>query len=173
MSENDTEIIKTEEGKVVLPKYYKEDYIEQWLAEEVAWKSPDLKLDTMNFIWDFEWFRECAYKDNNIYSIWFWTISFPWECITREEAIQRKIEHINPLLEIVDKSCYSDNQRIALVSYMYNVGRHPMNLQTHIKNCNHKEILYVMSKWGWSAGWVRLWGLVKRRNIEIAKYNTN
>lgn len=34
MSENDTKIIKTKEGKVILPKYYKEDYIEQWLAEE-------------------------------------------------------------------------------------------------------------------------------------------
>ena len=151
-------------------KYYQEEYIEQGLAEE--WVSSNLKLDTMNFIADFEGFRECAYKDNNIYSIWYWTISFPWECITKEEAIQRKIEHLNPLLAIVDKACYNDNQKIALVSYMYNVWRNPLNLQTHIQNCDREWIIYTMNNWGWTAWWVRLWGLVKRRNIEIAKFKT-
>ena len=168
---------ESEEGNRVLEemtnnepvKHYKSEYEKQG---KVSLDKETLLKHTMSFIADFEWFEECAYADSWKYSIWYGTDSYKGECITKEEAKQRKIEHINPIYALVDKSCFTDNQKISLISYQYNVWKYPMNLQTHIKNCDKQAIVNVMKNWGWSSQGVRLWGLVKRRTIEIEKFNT-
>lgn len=121
----------------------------------------------MSFIADFEWFRECAYRDGSSrYSIWYGTISYPWECITREEAIKRKIDYIKPLIDAIP-SCFTDNQKIAITSYMYNTGWNQMWLKKYIENCDKKSVLYIMGVYWYNFPW-----LIKRRNIEINKFNT-
>lgn len=135
-------------------------------------KVSDWKTDAMHFIADFEWFRECAYHDSKQWSIWYGTKSFPWECITKEEAIQRKKDHLQALYELVDITCYNDNQRIALVSYMYNVGQNAMSISKYVEKCDHKSIKYIMNTYGWTIKGKWSNGLAKRRNIEINKFNS-
>ena len=132
----------------------------------------DWKTDAMHFIADFEWFRECAYHDSKQWSIWYGTKSYPWECITKEEAIQRKKDHLQALYELVDRTCYNDNQRISLVSYMYNVWVNAMGIQSYVKDCDHKSIKYIMNTYGWTIKGKWSNGLAKRRNIEITKFNS-
>lgn len=131
----------------------------------------DWKTDAMHFIADFEWFRSCAYNDSKQWSIGYGTRSHPWECITKEEAMQRKKTHLNPLYELVDKTCYTDNQKIALVSYMYNVWRYAMRIDSYIEKCDHKNIKFIMNTYGWTIKGKWSNGLAKRRNIEINKFN--
>ena len=126
----------------------------------------------MDFIADFEWFSECAYWDAKQYSIWYGTKSYKWECITQEEAKQRKLKHLKPLIELVDQPCYTDNQKIAITSYMYNVGRYAMNIQDYVKACDKDSIVYIMNSYWWTSNWVRMWWLEKRRKIEIAKFTS-
>lgn len=121
--------------------------------------------DSINFIADFEGFKECAYWDVKRYSVWYGTPSYKWECISKQEALQRKKEFVKPKFELVDKDCFTDNQKIALTSYMYNTWGYQMNLQTYIKRCDKASILFVMNKWGWNSR-----GLAKRRTIEINKF---
>lgn len=135
-------------------------------------KVSDWKTDSMHFIADFEWFRECAYYDSKQWSIWYGTKSFPWECITRDQAIQRKKDHLHALYQLVDRTCYNDNQKISLVSYMYNVWVNAMGIQSYVKDCNHKRIVFIMNTYGWTIkGKWSNW-LAKRRNIEINKFNS-
>lgn len=140
----------------------------------------------MSFIADFEWFRKCAYRDGSSrYSIWYGTKSYPWECITENEAIKRKLYYIKPLIDAIP-SCFTDNQKIAIVSYQYNTGWWQMNLRNHIKNCDKKRVLYIMNVYwhsadtdgNWKIDISNKWGrdertiLSPRRNIEINKFNT-
>lgn len=135
-------------------------------------KMVDWKEDAVNFIADFEWFRENAYWDAKVWSIWYGTPSYKWEVITKEEAIQRKKDHLQTLYELVDKECYNDNQKIALVSYMYNVWVNAMNIKSYVQNCDKENVKYIMTMYGWTINWVYSKWLAKRRNIEISKFNT-
>ena len=167
--------------------YSKEDEI--LLLEEIKnvinckKKSPkqeafNLEEALYSYLYDLEWFRTTAYWDVKRYSIWYGTPSYKWEVITKQEAIRRKIEHTQPIIELVDRDCYNNNQKIAIISYIYNTWGYQMNLRSHIKNCKHKAILNVMNTWGWSADldwnwkieWKERYVLAKRRNIEIQKF---
>lgn len=132
----------------------------------------DWKKDTISFIADFEGFRECSYNDGKQVSIWYGTKSYSWECITKEEAIQRKKDYLNPLYELIDKDCYTDNQKIALTSYVYNVWRNAMNIDSYIEKCDIKSIKYIMNTYGWTINWKWSNWLAKRRSIEIKKFNS-
>ena len=101
-------------------------------TEEI--KVVDWKLNAMNFIADFEWFRENAYYDSKQWSIGYGTKSYKWEVIWEQEAKQRKLDHLQPLIEMVSNTCYNDNQRIALVSVLYE------NYQLHMTIGNDKYI---------------------------------
>ena len=90
----------------------------------------------------------------------------------RIEAKQRKKEHLHSTFELVDLACYSDNQKIAMSSYIYNTGGHQLGLRGIIQRCDIAWVLYVMRNWGWSANWQVLSWLAKRRNIEINKFNS-
>lgn len=120
----------------------------------------------MNFVADFEWFRECAYWDVKQWSIWYGTKSYKWECITKQEAKKRKLWYIEWIYKLYPSNCLTDNQKIALTSYIYNTGGYQMNLRTYISRCDKDSILYIMWQWGWNMKW-----LVKRRTIEIQKFN--
>lgn len=121
-----------------------------------------------NFTW--EGFAPHCKDDNKQLSWGHWTRCFiKGEKVTQEIADKQFNDHLAPLFNLVDNnSCFNDNQKIALVSYMYNTGGNQMNLKAHIKRCSHKDIKYVMSIWGWNKEypWLRL-----RRIAELYLYN--
>lgn len=126
--------------------------------------------NAVSFIANFEWMRLEAYYDwyannSNRWSIWYGTKSFKWEIITKEEAIKRKMAVITPIYESIP-SCFNENQKIALTSYMYNTWGFQMNLKYHVSECRNKDVEYIMSVYWWNDV------LIKRRNAEILKYNS-
>ncbi len=124
--------------------------------------------DISSYIISKEWaFHAKAFWDNGRWSIWYWTISYRWEVISKEEWIRRFENHLNPLYDIVNLSCYNDNQKKALVSYMYNTGGYQMNMRYYVKNCRYNDIRYIMSVWGWWHGTKYYNWLSKRREEEI------
>ena len=135
-------------------------------------KATEWQDHAIDFIADFEGFQECAYWDFKQWSIWYWTASRQWECITREEAKKRKKEHLHSIFELVDIACYSDHQKIAMTSYVYNTGGYQLGLRGIIHRCDTAWVLRIMRNWGWSANWRVLSWLAKRRNIEINKFNS-
>lgn len=151
-----------------------ENMLNQWCDLMMADRWESLwKQDAVSFISDFEWFRECSYNDSKQVSIGYGTkAKYNGECITEQEAKQRKLYHLQPLIELVDNSCYNDNQRIALVSYMYNVWVNALNIKHYVEKCDHKSILYIFHNYWWTINGVWSDWLAKRRNIEISKYNS-
>ncbi len=147
--------------------------VEQTLSPLIIQESTiTWKERSVQFIQKFEWIRLKAYWDKKQWSIWHGTKSKRWEVITTEEADRRMLAHLDSLYKLVDNSsCFSDNQKIALTSYMYNTWGYQMNLRTHIKQCNHKDIKYIMSVWGYWSNWERLQWLVNRRTEELNLYN--
>lgn len=131
------------------------------------------EAEAMDFIADFEWFRKCSYDDWKQWSIWYWTISFPGECISKEEAKKRKLEEVARLMENVYKKHFVDNhsKRIALVSATYNLWMY--SSITRVKHRNTEEwICNYFEKFSKAWGVVLKW-LKKRRSIECDVYNGN
>lgn len=126
----------------------------------------------MDYIESFEGYSRCAYWDVSRWSIWFWTKSYKWECIDRGEAYNRKLQYIQPLLSLVDKACYTHNQKIAMISYMYNVWTNAMNISHYVWWCKKKDIIYIMWKYWYTANWIWSNWLAKRRNAEKLKFNS-
>ena len=137
----------------------------------------DWKKATMNFIqnWSgnftWEWFASHCKWDNKQYSWWHWTkCTTPWAAVTQEIADKEFHNHLSHLFKIVDNNtCFNDNQKIALVSYMYNTWGNQMNLKGYIKICSHKDIKYIMSVWWWNKKYP--W-LKHRRIAELNLYNS-
>ena len=137
----------------------------------VTTKYENLAKVTMDFVADFEGFHECAYWDVKQWSIWYGTKSYKWECITREEAKNRKAEVIKPILAEIP-SCFTDNQKIAIISYQYNTWGNQrvwwnLSFKQYVQKCDKRNVLRIMNSWGWNMPW-----LIKRRTIEISKFNT-
>lgn len=136
-----------------------------------------------NWIWSFswEWFASHCKWDNKQYSWGHWTRCYnPWQAVTVEQADKEFTTHLNPLFELVDNSCYTDNQKIAIVSYMYNTWWYQMNMRTHVSNCSKKDIQYIMQVWwywitvieNWKKKFKRLQWLVNRRYAELSLFNS-
>jgi GH24 family phage-related lysozyme (muramidase) len=53
------------------------------------------------------------------WSIGFWTPSKQWEKITLEEWLKRKDEDLKSRDSLITSRCLTDNQRIAVVDFMY------------------------------------------------------
>ena len=135
------------------------------------------KKHAVNFVVDFEWFSETCKYDFAQNSWGYGTkCDRIGERIDRERAMQYKMEHLEHIFELVNKDCFTDNQKIAITSYIYNTwGYQKLNNVTsfreYVQRCDTWSILYGMRNWGWTANWQVLWWLVKRRTIEIEKFN--
>ena len=136
--------------------------------------------EAMDFVAWFEWFRSKPYVDwEGRLSIGYGTRA-KWinDYVTKEEAKQRIMYHIEWLMESVYKNHFvkSHNQRIALVSATYNLWIN--SSITKVKNrTTEKWIRQWFSRFvKWSVcnkDWCetkKLWGLVKRRGIEASLY---
>jgi len=132
------------------------------------------EAEAMDFIADFEGFRECAYEDGKQISIWFWTrASSIDECITREEGKKRKMGHVEMLYEHIYENLSfleTHNQRLAMTSALYNLWVNsgiqniewmsPEQMEKHWNQYKKSSICWWVCRW-----------LEKRRNIEIIKFN--
>lgn len=126
--------------------------------------------DAIDFTVQFEWLRLEAYFDwyanwSNRRSICYGTKSYKWETATQEECKQRKMAVITPIYNSIP-SCFNDNQKIALTSYIYNTGWNQMNMKYHLQNCRKKDVRYIMQVWWHNKE------LKTRRNKELLKYNS-
>lgn len=114
----------------------------------------------IDFIAKFEWLALTAYQDTNgKYSIGYWTRSFEWEVITKNEAYRRFHGILQQSMHKVQKDfpCATQNELTALTSVYFNCFG-------WYKNLKEKGIGYHKTK-----GFCQLPGqdgLVKRRNAE-------
>jgi GH24 family phage-related lysozyme (muramidase) len=131
------------------------------------------ELDKISsFIIKYEWaLHLTAFWDNGRRSIWYGTKSNKGEVITKEEAINRFNNHLVPIYKLVNKDCYTANQKIAIASYIYNTWGSQMNLKYHINQCRYNDIRYIMSVYGWWHGTKYYRWLSKRRNAELNLFN--
>ena len=134
-------------------------------ADDKDIKTFDDKL--FDFIVQFEGFQEKAYWDFKQWSIWFWTPSFKWETITREEAKKRKQEHINYIVErnTFINDIKNDNHKIAIISFIYNVWSLKPYQKWYINKWYFCALWndFLKYKYAW---WKVAWWLVKRRQAE-------
>lgn len=126
--------------------------------------------EVMDFIADFEGFRECAYDDWKQVSIWYGTKSYFGECISKQEGKKRKMEEVERLMENIYKNHFVKyhNQRQALVSATYNLG-----INSSISRVKYRKTEDGICEYFGAfvkANWEVLWWLVKRRDTECDVY---
>ena len=135
--------------------------------------SPKTIKRTQEFIEREEGLRLKAYKDTG----GVWTIGYghtknvkPDDKITKEEAekffIEDIQEHITPLKNV--KISLSENEKIALVSFIYNVGPNAFLKSTLLKKLNNNDkqgAAEEFNKWIYDNGKIQN-GLIKRRTNE-------
>lgn len=98
-----------------------------------------------------EWYSETCEFDNKQNSRGHWTSCPTLHVrVTREQADKEFIEFLSKKIKMVDYPHFNDNQKIALLSYVYNTGGYQLNLPYHLRNGNMKDIKYIMSIWGYS-----------------------
>ena len=125
--------------------------------------------EAVQFVAKFEGFRSESYFDwyanwSNRWSIWYGTKSYKGEIITKEVATARKLAIVEPLY-ISIPPCFTQNQKIAITSYIYNTGWNQMGLKNYIGKCKKKDVLYIMKVWGHNPV------LKPRRDEELLKFN--
>ncbi len=131
-----------------------------------------------------EGFRREAYQD----PVGIWTIGYgttvyvsgdkvrPGDSITQSNAefqLKRHIEDkILPKLDVILRQSVNDNQRNALISFIYNVGMGAFRRSTMLKMINYGDFFGAAAqfdRWVYAGG-KRLNGLVKRRKEERALF---
>jgi len=131
----------------------------------------------------FEWFRTEAYCDNLIYknnqyvrycptwkerySIWYGTKSYPWEKITYNEWVSRMRADILKRDDLKDLTCYTDNQKAAILDFYYNAWKYKKHNITwiyfvnYVKECNKEVIKWFLNPDNYQSKWLK-----KRRKAE-------
>jgi len=142
---------------------------------EQRWFVSDAEINTMVFEFisapSREWFSLKAYQDwtnpdwSIRYSIGYWTKSYAWEVITKEEAIKRSRVKIQEIRTRYQLSKQPINVQIWLTSFIYDIWSLSPEQIRFLNNGYYKALvndmqLYVNS-WG-----EKLLGLVNRRNDE-------
>lgn len=141
--------------------------------------SENTKIRAVNFIMKKEGYRENAYRDAK----GVWTIGFghikgvkPGDKITKKQAEkfleEDFIYHIAPLKYVIVP--LSNNQKIALSSFIFNVGANAFKKSTLLKKLNAGDILGAANefdKWVYTGKKINK-GLMNRRRCEKALFLT-
>jgi len=134
------------------------------------WKQSAIEF-IQNWRWSFtwEWYTDTCKWDSKQNSWWHWTrCKTRWTKVTKSQADKEFLSHLQPLYTLVDRESYTDNQKIAMVSYMYNVGKYAMNINTYVSRESHKDIRYIMWVYWYNKEFP--W-LKKRRKEELILFN--
>lgn len=141
----------------------------------------ELLIKTCNFIADHESFSSKRYKDGLGYSIGFGHKLHPNENLDKislKQAIillENDVILTHKVIHQYVKVILTDEQKIAVSSFIYNVGRSAFINSTLLKelnNGNYNKVEKEFTKWIYSNG-KKLNGLINRRNIEIEMFNKN
>lgn len=102
-----------------------------------------------------------AYMDTSgRYSIWYWTRSFEWEVISRQEAYRRFLAIVSQSANIVKRDFpYSDDDKIVALTSLY------FNCWNWYKRIKREWFHVYKEKWFCRLKWFS-W-LDKRRNAEM------
>lgn len=154
---------------------------------ELLWNSYKEKL--YNFVRQWEWaFQDKSFCDSYYKKQWalirhpahlcekwtigFWTNSYPWEVITYEEAVRRKKEAIDARDNRITTDCLTDNQRIAMVDFIYQYSSYYANRMVQYGNSCNPQGAYnfiVAHRDHYKAKW-HSW-MVKREQLRINLFN--
>ena len=118
----------------------------------------------------FEWMHLTSYRDFKGYSIWYWTKSYEWETITKEEAIRRLENGLDNWLSKVEKDFpwLKPNQHWALISMWWNCfSVYNLLKEQWVSEWLRKSCRFVTLKDGSKK---ELKWLVRRRNMEYEVY---
>jgi lysozyme len=141
----------------------------------------ELLIKTCNFIADHESFSSKRYKDGLGYSIGFGHKLLPNENLDKislKQAIvllENDVILTHKVIHQYVKVILTDEQKIAVSSFIYNVGRSAFINSTLLKelnNGNYNKVEKEFTKWIYSNG-KKLNGLINRRNTEVKMFNKN
>lgn len=104
---------------------------------------------------------ECWY-----WSIWFWTKSYRWEVITLEEAIERKTRDLEKRNSLITSTCLTDNQRIAIVDFMYQHWVYS-GIKEYANKCEINKAYNLIVWWRDNYKSKNQTGMVKREQLRI------
>lgn len=124
------------------------------------------------FLKEHEGVRYTAYWDFKQRSICYGHSSKYWETKTLEECEIQLRQRVTTELERINRFAdwLNSNQKIALISFYYNVGFR-YDVMQYAKRWDHKSVTYLMSLYNVAWGkWNR--GLQNRRYKEIEIYNS-
>jgi len=131
---------------------------------KVEQRLPAIK-EAMEFIKRFEWYSRVAYFDFKQFSCGYGTKCSKWEVVSIEEAENRLYEAVKGRWEYVKDLETSDENKIALVSYIYNTWN--TSILKRAKRNDWNSVKYIMNQTVY-ANWKKLNWLVKRRWQEVA-----
>lgn len=122
----------------------------------------------MEFVPMREWkLHLCAFYDHTRYSIGYGTKSYPWECITHDEALRRYKEAIQWRLDNINNKFpnLKPHQQAAILSLYYNCNSCYLKLPTKRELTKNDFIRRWMQ-------WTKYWKwLLKRANAERDLFN--
>jgi GH24 family phage-related lysozyme (muramidase) len=118
-----------------------------------------LESEILSFLATFEWMHLKYYWDYKQYSIWYWTPSYKWEVITKEEAEKRAYERINRELDRYNLRWLDINHQKAIVSFVYNIWSLTNSQRRMINNWYYcalwNNFLLYINAWWKPLEWLR------------------
>jgi len=140
----------------IIEKY--ENNIQEAYCDELYWNEQDKKY-YKDYVKCENWWRR---------SIWFWTISFKWEKISKEEWKKRLMDYLWNMFPLIENNkCYNDNQKTAIADFMYNSWANTLHNVTKVKfikyvnNCNYNVIEWFLAPYNYKPKWMK-----KRRQVQ-------
>jgi len=126
--------------------------------------------EAKKFLKKYEWFRTLAYYDHKQWSICYWTKSYKWEIVSKENCENRLEARIKTELLRINRLAdnLAWNKKVALISFMYNTW-YNYKILNYARRWDDKSVVFLVSQYN-SASWKYLKGLQKRRNAEIDYY---
>jgi len=143
------------------------------LAKKHEWLSLTAYCDTLKYVWT-KYIRDCRGRKTDRWSIWYWTQSVKGETITKIEAEEKMMQYFQNIQKEVAYKCYNDQEKWAMLDFMYNSGRFTKHnttwipFVTYVKRCDKKTVNSFLYPWNYTSKWLK-----KRRNSEYIAFNSN
>jgi len=133
--------------------------------------SDNLLSQISDFIIPFEGFSQFPYGDFKQNSIGYGTKALgPEDKVNKEQALQRLFVHLKKyVLPEVNKYNLNTNQKIALSSFLYNLGSFGSNFKKYLLDRDYDNLKGVWLSYNKAGGKIHS-GLVKRRKAEFQKF---
>lgn len=91
------------------------------------------------------------------WSIWYGTLSFWWEEITKEEGIRRSTKYLKNQEKDIP-SCWTQREKVAIIDMQYQFWKYYLGLNKYVARCDYNSVKYILYPYG-----RYLKGVTKRR----------